>query len=112
EQIARLTDERRTADEVLRLGELTLEDLRTKNAALEKQHTEYGALIAQRRDLELYEQKLTARLAELDQLITNCQTVLADKAVIESAVDEIKRLTAVLAGLKAEESDIRVKLVE
>lgn len=112
QNILRLTDEKRLADETLRLGELTLEDLRGKNAAIEKQRAEYDALVARRRELESQEQKLKARLAELDQLITNCQTVLADKATIESAAEDVKNLTSALADLKAGESELRVQQSE
>lgn len=112
QSLLRATDEKRVADEALRLSELTLKDLQDKNAANEKLRTEHGAMVARRRELESQEQKLQARIAELDQLITNCQTVLSEKATIEAAAEDVKNLTAALADLKTGESELRVQLSE
>lgn len=110
--LAKAVDEKRLADETLRLGELTLEDLRGKNAVIEKQRMEHDVLVRRRQELESKEENLKARIAELDQLIINCQAVLADKATIESAVEDIKHMISGLADLKANESELRIQQSE
>jgi DNA repair exonuclease SbcCD ATPase subunit/DNA repair exonuclease SbcCD nuclease subunit len=107
--LAKTKDEKRVADETLRLGELTLKDLQAKNAVTEKQRTEYNALVTRRVELESQEAKLAARIAELDTLIQNNSGLLDKADEIRAAVTRLEEISVALNELQGQASEQRVR---
>jgi exonuclease SbcC len=108
QRLLRLTDEKRTADETLRLGELTLKELQAKNDAIKKQQAEYNSLVTRRAELESQEAKLASRISELDTLIQNNSGLLETADEIRAAVT---RMAEIDAELKKCDSIVTTKAI-
>lgn len=73
-----------------------------------RQQAEYDTLVARRAELESQVQKLYARIADLDERLTNNRAVVADAVAIRAAVARDAELSNLIAALKSEESSLRV----
>lgn len=107
EEVNRHTADLRTAEEELRLGEITLADLRSKNNAVLKAQGEYDAVVALRKDLEARVVGLDQRITETNRKLTNNRTVVGEADQIRAAVETTATLQAHLTTLQAREIGIR-----
>lgn len=107
--LARTTDEKRVGDETLRLGELTLKDLQTKNVEIEKQRVEYDRLIAQRNALNLEEQKLRQQIADLETKLAVNRELISEETAINEAVIEIANLQQHLDNCQERDRNLRIQ---
>lgn len=107
EEINRHTADLRTAEEELRLGEITLADLRGKNDAILKAQGEYDAVVALRKDLEARVVGLDRRITETNRKLTNNRTVVGEADQIRAAVETTGTLQAHLTTLQARDIGIR-----
>lgn len=105
---ARATDGKRRADEALRLGEITLKELQTKNEALAKERAEYDALVTKRKGLEIEEQNLRRQIIELETKLAINRELLSEEKAINAAVAQIAVLDASLKAKQETDRDLRV----
>ncbi len=94
QQVLRLTDEARVANETVTLGEKTLADLRKKNETIAQERTWYDGVVAQKKALDLEEQKLRRQIAELETKLAVNRELLTEEAEITAAVIRTAELTA------------------
>lgn len=109
EQIAKWTSELRTAEESLRLGNATLNDLRSKNEAAQKLCAEYDAKVLRRRELVAQITYTQGRVGAIDRRLTDNKAILAEEAAIRNAVAEVVNLEAALDVKQEMDRDLRTK---
>lgn len=105
QRVLTLTDEKRRADETLRLGEATVADLRAKNDAIAK---ERAALVTQRKGLELEEQKLRRQITELETKLSINRELMAEEPDIVAAIIQLTTLNAHLKAKQDSDRNLRV----
>lgn len=107
--LAKATDDKRVADEALRLGELTLKDLQAKNVKIAKQQTEYEKQLAHFNALKLEEDNLRRQITELETKLAVNRELMAEEEVINDAVIEVANLSQHLDHCQEFDRDLRIK---
>ncbi len=106
EEILRLQADVRTAEEELRLGEITLADLRAKNEEATKAKAEMDATLARVKDLEARENGVVQRIAEMKRKLDEAKVIVAEDGLINAAVESTKALQSQLAELAEVRQDL------
>lgn len=107
-EVSRLTDSSRRAEDALRLGEITVKELRTKNEAIIKQRTEYDAFVTQKKALELEEQKLRRQITELETKLSVNRELMVEEPGIVAAVIQLRALESHLKAKQEADRNLRV----
>lgn len=107
-QILKYEAEQRTADETLRLGTITVTDLRTKNEAAHKAKAEYDAL-AKQRQLVLNERlRIEGEIVLITAKIRAEEGIIAEADKIRDAKKDTAAYAESLAALREQKSDLLV----
>lgn len=106
-RIDKFESEQRVADETLRLGNVTLTDLRSKNEAAQSARAEYDAQSQRRQELIGQVASLQGRIRTIEIQIGVNRTVLAEKDAINDAVIEVSSLESHLDVKQEIDRDLR-----
>lgn len=100
EEILRLEADLRTATEELRLGEVTLADLRSKNDKARSDKAEVDSLTLRIADLQERENNLDARIEEAKVRLMAQQELMREKDAVDEAVLKLQLLTNEMESLR------------
>lgn len=106
EEVLRLQADVRTAEEELRLGEITLTDLRVKNEVATKAKAEMDATVARIRDLEARENGVVQRIAEMKRKMEEAKAISDEGDKIKDAITRTKALESELAELNSKRQEV------